>query len=324
MTTKEFNPFLFYSKQLQELLEKAAKQENPALWLFKHDARTVLFMLEALTRIHSKAFDEKLFDKWNKRFKKLEDLFGQIDDYALLEKEFSRNKKITKETIKYFSVNTNKYIERCNLRLREKDWLVEKMQRFDEQLDEFDVEYNKDYIDELKFALVDEIDAILYTAVKSDYHFTKLEEQIHEMRRKLRWLSIYAQAFRGLIQLKKSTEKQKFELNYFTKEVLSSPFNKVLAKPKKVPAIVYDKDCFLAISWLIEALGKLKDKGLKALELRDAIFIAEDMTKEQAMEKAKSILEFKKTMENDILVEASALIKTALVKDKILYKLLIA
>ena len=75
MTTKEFNPFLFYSKQLQVLFKKAAEQKNPALWLYNNDARTVLFMLEALTRIHNKAFDEKIFSKWNKRFKKLEDLF---------------------------------------------------------------------------------------------------------------------------------------------------------------------------------------------------------------------------------------------------------
>lgn len=50
-------------------------------------------MLEGLTRLHNKAFDEKIFDKWNKRFKKLEDLFGEIDQYLVLEKELKTNKK---------------------------------------------------------------------------------------------------------------------------------------------------------------------------------------------------------------------------------------
>src|SRR4051812_44378615 len=94
-TTKSFNPFLFYSAQLQTLLTKAAKQKDPALWLYKNGARTTLFMLEALTRLHKNAFDEKLFEKWNKRFKKLEDIFGQIDEYDALEATFKSNKKVS-------------------------------------------------------------------------------------------------------------------------------------------------------------------------------------------------------------------------------------
>lgn len=92
MTSKDFNPFLFYSAQLQELLLKSSKEKNPALWLYKNNARTILFMLEALTRLHNHAFDEKLFEKWNKRFKKLEDLFGEIDQYIVLENELKLNK----------------------------------------------------------------------------------------------------------------------------------------------------------------------------------------------------------------------------------------
>ena len=60
MTTQNFNPFLFYSEQLHVLFTKASKQKNPALWLYANNARTPLFMLEALTRIHDKAFDRGL------------------------------------------------------------------------------------------------------------------------------------------------------------------------------------------------------------------------------------------------------------------------
>ncbi len=324
MATKEFNPFLFYSKQLQTLLAKAAKQENPALWLFKNDARTTFFMLEALTRLHKKAFKEKLFDKWNNRFKKLEDIFGQIEDYTELENEFKKNKKVSKETIKYFSVNTHKFIERCNRRLHEKQWLENKMQAFDEGLKEFDVDYNKEYVEELRFAMSDEIDAILYFALKYDYTFTKLEEQVHEIRRKLRWLSIYAKSMSGLVQLKTSSKKQKYTINYLTKEVLSSPYNKLDPKPKHVSVLEFDKNSFYALSWLIEELGRLKDVVLRLHELRDAIYIAEDITEEKALEKAISILGLKKTTEEEILKKSSEYIKTALVKDKILDKLIIS
>ena len=323
MAIKEFNPFLFYSSQLQTLLVKASKQKNPALWLYTNDARTPLFMLEALTRLHEKSFKEKIFDKWNKRFKKLEDLFGEIDQYVVLEKELKSNKKVSSEAIKYFTVNSNNFINKCNQRLTEKEWLNNKLLIFDEKLGKFSVHYNKEYIDELTFSIIDEIDAILSFCMKCDYQFTKLEEQVHELRRKLRWLSIYAQALQGLIQLKKSTKKSKYQLNYFTKEVLSSPYNKLPSKPKNTAIIEFDNDSFFALSWLIKALGKLKDDGLKIEKLSNAIFISEEITEIQAREKAIALLGLKKTIETDILKEASDIVKTTLSKDKILDRLVI-
>ncbi len=324
MTVKEFNPFLFYSKQLQALLTEASKQKNPALWLYANDARTPLFMLEGLTRLHNKAFDEKIFDKWNKRFKKLEDLFGEIDQYLVLEKELKTNKKVTKEVLKYFAVNANSLVNKCNQRLSEKEWLNNKLLRFDEKLSEFNVDYNKEYIEELTFSLIDEVDAILSFCEKCEYQFTKLEEQVHELRRKLRWLSIYAQALQGLIQLKKSTKKSKYQLNYFTKEVLNSPYNKLPEKPKNTTIVEFDADSFFALSWLIKELGKLKDDGLKSEHLRHAIFILEDLTELQAIEKANVILGNKKTIEADILKQASEILKVTLSKDKILDTLVIS
>lgn len=324
MSIKKINPFLFYSEQLQALLLKAAKQKNPALWLHNNHVRTILFMLEALTRIHNNAFDEKVFAKWNKRFKKLEDLFGEIDEYLVLEKDLKTNKKITKEILKYFSVQSANYIEKCNQRLEEKDWFNNKLLSFDSKLSEFTVEYNKEYMDELTYTLIDEIDAILNFVLKCNYQFTKLEGQVHELRRKLRWLSIYAQALQGLIQLKKPAKKTKYQLNYFTKEILNSPFNKLPSKPKNSVIIQLDADSFFALSWLISELGKLKDDGLRIEQLSHAIFISQDVTEIQAKEKAISILGYKKTVEIDILKQASELVKIAVLKDKILDKLVIS
>ena len=323
MSVKEFNPFLFYSSQLQTLLVKAAKQKNPALWLYTNDVRTVLFMLEALTRLHKKSFNESLFDKWNKRFKKLEDLFGEIDQYIVLEKELKTNKKVTNEVLKYFTVNSNNCINKCNQRLSEKEWLNNKLLRFDEKLGGFSVDYNKEYVDELTISLINEIDAILNFCLKCNYQFTKLEEQVHELRRKLRWLSIYAQALQGLIQLNKSIKKPKYQLIYFTKEVLNSPYNKLPSKPKNTAIIEFDNDSFFALGWLIKALGKLKDDGLKIEQLSNAIFISEEITEPQAREKAIALLGLKKTIETDILKEASDIVKAALSKDKILDRLVI-
>jgi hypothetical protein len=323
MIKDKFNPFLFYSARLEDLFARAAKKKNPGLWLHKNGARTPLFMLEALTRLHNKAFDEKLFDKWNSRFKKLEDLLGEIDKYDALEDELKSNKKVSSQVVKYFHVNAANHAEKFNRRLREKDWLTSKLASFESKLNEFTVEYNQEYINELRLSIVDEVDGILEFVQKYDYHFTKLEEHIHELRRKLRWLSIYAQSLQGLIQLKKSSIKQKTHINYFTKEIMNSSFNKLPVKPKNAAMIEFDADSFYALSWLIDELGKLKDDGLKVHELKDAIYISEKVTQEVAQQKAISALGFKKTVESDILKHASEIIKTALSKDKILDKLVI-
>lgn len=320
---KGFNPFLFYSKQLQTLLTKAAKQKDPALWLYKNGVRTTLFMLEALTRLHKTAFDEKLFEKWNKRFKKLEDVFGQIDEYEALETAFKANKKVSKEILKYYSVHKENYLETCNRRLVGKNWLNEKVLAFDQKLSKFEMAFDKHYISELRLAMVNEIDQILYFTLKSDYHFTKIEEQVHEIRRKLRWLSIYAQALQGLIQLKKSGKRKKYAIHYFTKDILNSPYNKIMARPKNTAIIEFDSDSFFALSWIINELGKQKDILLNLYQLRDAIYVTEELNKEAATTKAIAVMGLKATVEEDVLKEASRIIELFIAKDKVLDHLIV-
>ncbi len=140
----------------------------------------------------------------------------------------------------------------------------------------------------------------------------------------MRWLSIYAQALQGLIQLKKATKKPKYQINYFTKEILGSSYNKLPARPKNTAIIEFDSDSFFALSWLIKELGKLKDDGLRIEQLSRAIYISEELTELEAKEKAISTLGHKKTIEGDVLKQASEIVKIALTKDKILEKLLIS
>ena len=323
MKKNTFSPFYSFSSQLQSLLNKASNQKNPALWLHNNNGRTTIFMLEALTRLHKNAFDEKVFDKWNKRFKKLEDVFGDIDQYSSLEAELKLNKKVSKEVLKYFNVQASNSINKCNQRLIEKEWLDNKLEVFNLKLSEFDVNYNKEYADELKEAMMEEIESILIFAEKSNYHLTKIEEEIHELRRKLRWLSIYAQALNGLVQLKQSTKRKNFEIDYFIRDILKSPYNIMPKKPQNASVLWFDSDSFFALSWLINDLGKLKDQGLKIQQLSDAIFITEEISREQATVKAIAILGFKKDVQDDILKQASLSIMKALSKDKILNSLVI-
>lgn len=323
MKTLEFNPFLPHCNLLQELLDKASRQKNPSLWLFQNDVRTLFFMLEGLTRIHDRAFDEKLFSKWHKNFKKLEDVFGEIDYYNWLQNDFKTNKKIEEDVVLFFAERSKKVLEKNDNRLLKKAWFENKLNGFTSKLSEYTVEYNKEYLNELKTVIQDEIEVLNIFTLKIDCSFTKFEEEVHEFRRKLRWISIYAQALSGLIQLKKSTKKARTQIDYFTKEIIQSPFNKLPSKPKSTAILEFDHDSFFALSWMINELGKCKDKGLRIIALADSIFRTQDITHHQAKLKALQILGLKENTEELLLKEISEKVKIFMTKDKILDKLLV-
>lgn len=323
MQSPQFNPFLFYSNQLQALLAKASQQKNPALWLYTNNARTPLFMLEALTKLHAAAFDEKIFEKWNNRFKKLEDALGQMDYYVEFEKEFKDNEKIPKEISTFLSSAVITSAESLNQRLINKEWLKGKLLNFNVKISKFYCQYDEAYLNEIKFALHNELKKIISFCEKLNYSFTDLENEVHEIRRKLRWISIYGQALNGLIQLKKSTKKPSYDTNYFTKEILSSPYNKLPARPNGTAIMEYDSNSFFALSYVIKELGNLKDNGLKIEIATQAFAKTENITKSQANKKALKALGLKLNAKDEILKTASILLFTSLSKDKILNGLLV-
>jgi hypothetical protein len=323
MTEKQFNPFLFYSMQLQALFVKAAKQKNPALWLYENNARTPLFMLEALTRLHDNAFDEAFLNKWHLRFKKLEDEFGLLDYYVAFDIEFKSNKKITKPILANFTYNVEVVSGRLNSRLNDKDWLSGKLLNFNVKLSQYTLFYDEEHIAELRYVIEKEIEKIKSVALKLNYSFTEIELEVHEMRRKLRWISIYAQALNGLIQTKLTSKKVKYTTNYLTKDIVKSPYNKLPAKPKNTAIMEYDSDSFFALSWVIKELGTLKDNGLRIEALADAIQKVEKTDEQHATEKAIGLLGVKKDAMQVILKQASDMIYNFIVKDKILDTLLI-
>lgn len=321
MTSKEFNPFLHYSTQLQNLLAEAVKQQNPALWLHQHKVRTVLFMLETLTRIHKEAFNEKIFPKWYKRYKRLEDLFGKIDDHFIIRNQIRKGKRAPKSLDVYLTKHTDILLNNCNYLLREKQWLSGKQLKFDRKIMEYTVLYDEAYARELKQAILEEIEKIKTFCEERDYRFTLIEDEVHEIRRKLRWLSMYAQALMGLIQLKK-TKTFKTKLNYLTKETLASPYNRLPEKPGDAAVIVYDHHSFYALSWLIDKLGDLKDSVLPVHEVCSVIQKTEHLSREESQQKALTVLSLKRDHEQQVLKEASRILKIFIKEDRILDRLM--
>lgn len=321
MTSNEFNPFLHYSAQLQNLLSEAAKHQNPALWLHQHKVRTVLFMLEALTRIHQKAFNEKLFSKWYKRYKRLEDIFGKIDDHFVIMSKVNEGKNVPVTLLSYLSKQTDILLNDCNRLLNRKQWLNGRQFKFDKKIMEYTVLYDKEYAGELKKAIQDEIEEIKDFCEERDYTFTLIEDEVHEIRRKLRWLSMYGQALMGLIQLKKK-KVFKTKLNYLTQEILDSPYNLLPQKPEDGKVIFYDYHAFFALSYVIDALGKLKDSVLPVHMVSSVLVKTEHISLKAAEIKALKILVLKNDHELQAVTEASRLMKIFVTQDRIPDKLL--
>jgi DNA repair exonuclease SbcCD ATPase subunit len=265
--------FDFYLTQLEKLLLNAAADENPALWLYRNNARTPLFMLEGLAKLYGGIHNPKKFEKLETHFKTLEDAIGAIDYYDAFAKQLSTDKKISADTIKFLQSRTAEKTSFLNDLLTEKNWIGEnanRLAKIREKLNEADWLEEKAEIKAIKEFYEKFIGKINVFAKQYRSGFTELESQVHELRRKLRWLSIYPQALQGCIQLTDKPSGNKDSAKYLTPEIVNSPFNKMPDSGTNKFLLMFEKDYFLALSWLIAELGKLKDEGLRSVVLAEA------------------------------------------------------
>ena len=137
-----------------------------------------------------------------------------------------------------------------------------------------------------------------------------MENDVHELRRKLRWLSIYPQALQGCIQLTESKTKSKNLTKYLTTEIINSPFNKMPAAGNNHFILTLNKSYFLALSWIIAELGKLKDNGLTIVAIKEALQQTEALNEADALNKASRILGTRQIKLPVLLNEAETISKT--------------
>ena len=271
--------FEFYLSQLEKLLTEAAKQENAALWLYQNNARTPLFMLEGLAKLYSGIHNPKKFEKIETHFKTLEDALGAIDYYDAFAKQLLLDPEISAATIKFLQARTAEKTAFMNDLLTENHWLGDNAGRpakIREKLNEADWLDEKAEIKAIEKFYEENIEKIKQFAKLYRSDFTELESQVHEMRRKLRWLSIYPQALQGCIQLTENDSGDKNLAKYLTPEIVNSPFNKMPAAGENKYLLMFEKDYFLALSWIISQLGKLKDEGLQTVVTNEAKSLSTD------------------------------------------------
>ena len=305
--------FDFYLNQLEKLFIEAANEGNPALWFYQNGARTPLFMLEGLAKLYSGLHDKKTFCKIEENFKLLEDTLGAVDYYDAFAREFAANAVIPAAVTEYAQARTRENVQRLNDFLVEEKWLgkdADRPRKIRKQLGEVEWLKEKDEIKAIENFYKKQIEKI--NAFEGNFAdgFTELETQVHALRRKLRWLSIYPQILRGSIQLSESGAQSDDLKKYLTPEIVNSPFNKMPDAGANKYLLMLDKNRFFALSWMISELGKLKDNGLRIVLLTEAFRQTENLTQGESEKRTFSLLAPDSLTLPEILVKASEICRT--------------
>ncbi|HMI78174.1 MAG TPA: hypothetical protein VK484_05245 [Ferruginibacter sp.] len=304
--------FDHYLDLLQVLLDKAAKQKNPALWLYQNNARTPLFMLEALAKLYAGIHNKKKFCKLKEQFKVLEDMLGAIDYYDCFAKEFAANKQIPATLATYIQAQSREKIQSLNETLKEKEWIAEgknRVEKIRKNLSKADWQKEKEETESIYNFYVLAIKEMLNFINQKNFHFENVEADVHELRRKLRWLSIYPQALRGCIQVSKAKTTPKYLAKYLTKEITGSAYNIMPDAADHKHFLLLEKNRFYAMSWMIAGLGKLKDNGLRVVVVEEALLQTTNAKEKEALKKAYQLLGTGQSTLQQLLDKAEGLCK---------------
>jgi len=309
---QESNRFTIYLQKLGGFIEEADREGDQAKWLLKSNARGILFMLEALARIFSVISDQNLFGKLIIKFKDFEDGLGKMDFCFSVEEQFKINKNIPKKYLHYFKEKSTRKTDELNSLLTKEEWIsnndnsISKITKKLEKLDWMDVPEETLAISGYYKSEITKINKFIN---KTNFQYSDIESDVHELRRKLRWLSIYPQALQGVFQFNSNITTESHLAKYLTKEIIASPFNQLPNATGNTDIILLNKNYFLALSWMIAELGRLKDEGLILTGLAEAIMETDGMNDDEAMIKAYSLLGESQSKMPEILKQAEVISK---------------
>jgi hypothetical protein len=304
--------FIFFLTKIENQLNEAASSEDPGRLVYSNDMRTPLFMLEALSRIYKKIHAHKKIKKINTEFKDLEDFLGQIDYYDGFYKDFLKNKQIPELVTLDVKGHADKKVEEFNKHLKKGKWIGNHKKRLKKIYKKLDsIEWFDEKNDTVAILEVyqNDIEKIIKKYKNNQKEFTDIEADVHELRRELRWLSIYPQALLGLMELKSDGEPPEFLKKYLTPEIINSPYNKMPDGSGLQNHIILNQNYYFGLSWMIAELGKLKDNGLK-IELLEKSIAKVYKAKENVSQLAYSICDENQPTILQILDEAQNISKT--------------
>jgi len=260
----------FYAAEilhLQELLLESSPQ-NAARELHQNGARTPLFRLQALSRLYEKTGGGKIFYRLRFWFKKIEDALGVVAYFEDL-KLYCADREPLQPLVDSFQKKYDIALQELQGLLIDEGWLKFKSDRPSSprcrrvwkilkkvKWDKNEKERKK--IAEFLSARLEKIDFRLKNGL---YDFENLEGGLHELRRNIRWFSIYAHSLQGLIQLRGDVRPFPELEMYCPASIRQSPFNTWGPYTGRGKPIQISRGLFFALSFAIAELGRLKDIG---------------------------------------------------------------
>lgn len=300
-------------------LQLAIQQEDVVHSLYENQFRTQLFMLEGLAKLYNEIQPSKHFKKILQKVKLLEDAFGAYDYYLALLAQYGQQKQIPEQITSYFTMQLAHQKDKIAAILEEDKWLSGKrIEKIIKKLKKIAWLTPKKEQAKIIAALRQQINEII-AFCNDSMPFNDMELHVHELRRKLRWLSIYPQAANGLFGL--ATKQPAFAVpkKYLTKQIIASPYNQFRQAAAVQYPVLLDKNAFLALSWLINKLGELKDKGLTAHTLSAAF--EKNYTQKDKTQKHAAFIKAQGTDIGALLEECNSIVEQFL-QAKILQHLL--
>ena len=308
--------FRIQLEDLRSLVKGADKEKKngPGQYFFEAGTRTVFFKLQALARIYRSILDKKIFDSLYRDFKQLEDQLGKIDEYDFFLKDLSKENNLPELFLNYFKTGKENQIKTLDEMIINGN-LLSGEDKIDQLLKSLEKVKWLEHEEERKMTahfLAAEIYKIITQYADGNLSFNDIELGLHELRRKVRWISIYAQALNGLISLKPSMMMPAELQPYMTPEVVNSSFNRLPAVPEGINPITIQEPFFHALSWFINELGKLKDKGLWVIAVHDAI-------RKQGIKSSEGLRITTQLISPDSLSIAGTLEKAERITDRFIY-----
>jgi hypothetical protein len=246
--------------QLNEILGRCADSPAPGLVLYREGARAVLFRLEGLTKLYFKITGNKRLEKWQRAFKKLEDRLGAIDYLDSMSSEFSQYPESHDLARIHFHVRFSEESAALGEFLQKKGWLDGHWkQELEDDLEALERLSSEEDLQAVAKEMSRELVQLEEDYSSGEYDFWKLEAGLHEFRRKIRWISIYAAAMEGAFQLKMVPVKDDAIQGYLQGDIIEAPFNRFPSPELDYRPIWVQSTWFFALSWLIDYLGQLKD-----------------------------------------------------------------
>jgi hypothetical protein len=266
--------FIVQLQKFFSCLETAAVSDNPAAGLYQSSARQWLFYLQALCRVYKKIQDDDVFEELGEAIKLLEDQLGAIDYWDGWIKEYSVNATFPPLLMDALKYHKELELKQLGELLDKGKWIAKDFAQIRGMMDSLEkIDWHKANKDRKKIAefLAKEIKKIEDMYHNGEIDFQELETGVHELRRKLRWISIYAQALDGLLQLKDVPKPAALYQKYMTDAIVKSPFNRMPTAPLGIEPIYLTTPNFYALSWIISQIGSIKDEGLKEEALLEIV-----------------------------------------------------